>query len=226
MIRSIKQSCAVNPISGIISNIKPWRVLGAALVAATVLLPQKAKADDPKSLETLRAESLKSPTEYDKSLAYVRAAITARDYEAAIVVLERLLFYSPNMPGIKFELGNLYAGLGAHAMAVHYYESALASRNLDEVTRIKAQAFLTLSRKELLQDKFSGSVQLGYQYRSNPASLPNAFFPDLIKYQNGGRSSLYALGQISYRHDFETGRGDQFEAEAQGIRADSLSIQN
>lgn len=178
-----------------------------------------SRADESAVLDSQRAESLKNPTDYDKSLAYVRAAITARDYEAAIVVLERLLFYNPNLSGVRFELGNLYARLGSHAMAVHYYEGALAARDLSEETRIRAEAYLALSRKELLADKISGSVQLGLQYRSNPASLPDGFDPlnstDPSKYKSGGRTSTYALGQLNYRHDFETGRGDQFEADLQ-----------
>lgn len=198
-------------------------LLSFALLSSTALaISEPVKADDRATLEKLRAESLASPTNYDKSLSYVRAAIAARDYEAAIVVLERLLFYNPNLSGVRFELGNLYARLGSHAMAVHYYEGALAAHDLNEETRIRAEAYLALSRKELLADKFSGSVQFGLQYRSNPANLPDSIEPfpfdapnDPAKYKSGGRTSLYTLGQINYRHDFQTGRGDQFEADLQ-----------
>lgn len=204
-----------------------FSMIALAIITGLIANSLPTRAEDVVSLDKLRAESLNNPTDYNKSLAYARAAISAREYEAAIVVLERLLFYSPNLASIRFQLGNLYARLGAYAMAAYYYETTLSSGKIDDDMRMRAEAYLGLSRKEVAPDKFSGSVQFGYQYKTNPASVPSNYTTlptELEKYKTGGRNSLYALGQFSYRHDFATGRGDRFELDAQAYTSKQFEI--
>ena len=109
------------------------------------------------ALETLRARASANPTDYPQSFAYARAAIDARDYEAAITAYERILFYNPALSRAKFELGNLYFRLSSYSMAVRYFEEALADPALESDTRARAET----SRKRFTADAFAAPKVCG-----------------------------------------------------------------
>ena len=64
---------------------------------------------------------LARPSNLEAPLQYAVDAKKAGDIEAAIGALERLLFYSPNLPAVRFELGMLYFRLGSFEMARGYF---------------------------------------------------------------------------------------------------------
>lgn len=207
-------------------STRPFRFSHAAGVAALAGLAVLTTGARAQSLATgaedaevarLRALTIARPLDNDVSFAHVRAAIAARDYEAAIVTLERLLFYNPGLSLAKYELGNLYARLSANAMAVRYYEEALADPGLDAETRKRIEAYLPAARKELLPDRVYGLLQTGLRFNSNPADAPSQSLivptPGATIY--GSDTAAYVFGDLRYVHDFQNARGDTFEARAQ-----------
>jgi tetratricopeptide (TPR) repeat protein len=67
--------------------------------------------------ETLFQQMYKSPSNLDVSFKFAEQAVARGDYEAAIGALERMLFFNPNLPRVKFELGVLYFNLGSFELA-------------------------------------------------------------------------------------------------------------
>jgi tetratricopeptide (TPR) repeat protein len=190
--------------------------------AIVVALAAPALADSAPEREALRAYVDAHPTDYEASFAYVRASIAARDEEAAIATLERLLFYNASLTRAKFELGNLYSRLASNAMAVRYYEAALADEALDPEARRRLESYLAAARKELAPDRVYGLLQAGVRYNSNPASLPSAsVISSLGLLVPGGKTypasaAAFAMADLRYVHDFQNERGDTFEARALG----------
>lgn len=172
--------------------------------------------------EQLRARLAANPTDYDSSFAYVRESIEARDFEAAITTLERMLFFNPTLSRAKYELGSLYFRLASHAKAVRHFEDAQADPDLDPQLRLRIAAYLPMARKELQPDRVYGLLQAGVRFNSNPSSLPSTSalaglglaLPAGVSTK--GAASGYLLGDVRYVHDFQNERGDTIEARAQG----------
>ncbi len=72
----------------------------------------------------LLGKILNRPSDFDAAFSYATASIARKDYEAAIVALERLLYFNPNFGRVKYELGVLYFRLGSYAMAARYFQDA------------------------------------------------------------------------------------------------------
>jgi hypothetical protein len=103
--------------------------------------------------EKLFQQTLAQPTNIDVAFRFAEVAAQLGDYEAAIGALERILFYNPNLPRVKFELGVLYYKLGSYAMARTYFESAIQGENAPPEVRNKANSYLA----EISQ-RVSGSI--------------------------------------------------------------------
>ena len=197
--------------------------LAAALFLAGCALAQSlspASADR----EALRARIDAQPTDYDSSFAYVRLSIEARDYEAAIGVLERMLTFNPALSRAHYELGSLYFRLASYAKAARHYQAAATDPGLDPDLRARAAAYLPIAAKELQTDRWYGLLMTGLRYNSNPGSEPSGSTLSalgLLATGNGAKpaASAFALGDLRYVHEFGNERGDTFEARAQGYAA-------
>jgi hypothetical protein len=197
-------------------------MMGLAALAA----PARAQtvSADPASRAAAWSRLGANPSDYAATFAYVREAEAARDYEPAIVALERLLFFNPGLVRAKVELGVLYFRLKSYAMAARYFEEARASGGLDADMTQRVDAYLPMARKELQADRFYGLLETGVRFNSNPATLPSQSLlassglvvPGGAKYVGQGDTAAFVLGDLRYVHDFQNERGDVFEARIQG----------
>jgi len=202
------------------------KLLLAILIAAGGAPAGFAQIATPEQ-ERLLAPSLAAPGNHQAAFDYVRASVAARDYEAAIAALERILFFNPGLSRAKYELGVLYAYLKSYEMAVRYFEDALADPNLDTEMRSRIAFALPASRKELQQSRWYGVLQTGIRYSSNPSGIPTSglirsFGFDVPAFNPFGRSgdaSVFALAQIMHVYDFRNQRGDRWETNVLGYAA-------
>src|SRR3978361_1077773 len=58
--------------------------------------------------DALFQQMYKSPSNLDVSFKFAEQAVARADYEAAIGALERMLFFNPNLPRVKLDLGVRY----------------------------------------------------------------------------------------------------------------------
>lgn len=197
-------------------------VLGLAVLCAGVggASAQTMSAEQAQLLPALLAK----PTDYDANFSYAKAAVAARDYEAAIVALERILFFNPNLSRAKYELGSLYFRLKSYEMAVRYFEEALATPGLEPDIRERIDVTMAAARKEMQPSRIYGVLQLGLGYNSNVPGSPSGFIrsfgadiPNPGPYYARGGASAVALGEIRHVYDFGNQRGDSWETKFSGI---------
>jgi len=171
----------------------------------------------------LYQQMVRNPTNHDLTFEYARVATANADYEAAIGALERLLFYNPKLTRVKYELGALYFRLGSYEMAKRYFKEALASPDLDAVTRGRIQAYLPDADKQLQPSRFSGFFQTGARYQSNANYAPVAGTllsgGTLFALPTSGqkRSDVNWFGLAGLSHDYDlNSRGDVLETRFAG----------
>src|SRR5829696_4532054 len=156
------------------SQLRSWllRVAAAALGAQLLCAPAKAQriVASPE-YDAMFAQVLREPANLDLSFRFAEVATAAGDYEAAIGALERMLFYNPNLPRVKLELGILYFRLGSYEMARSYFQGALASGPPPEVVS-RVQPFLTEIDRRVSTTQWSVFGQLGLRYQTNANAGP------------------------------------------------------
>ena len=81
-----------------------------------------------------------SPTISTLRFRYAELETDLGDYEAAIGALERMLYYNPNLPRVKLQLGVLYFHLHSYEMARSYFNAVLASKDLPDDVRPEVKA--------------------------------------------------------------------------------------
>jgi tetratricopeptide (TPR) repeat protein len=204
-------------------------VAGAVLGCLGPVRAQDAVASDSiTQQELLFQQTLREPTNLEATFAFVRVATANRDYEAAIGALERVLFYQPGLARVNYELGALYFRLRSYEMARRYFREALASPDLDPVTRDRIETSLPDAEKQLQPSRLSGYLQGGVRYQSNATYAPNggvvslngldlALLPSATK-----KSDVNAFGLAGINHDYEldNGRGDTLETRFVGYGTD------
>lgn len=175
--------------------------------------------------ERLLPRMARAPTDYDVAFEYYRASLEARDYEAAIGVLDRMLFYNPDLTRAKYELGALYYRLGSYGMASQYFRMALADPNADPATQAGAEALLPNAEKQLEQSRWSGFFQAGFRVQSNASFIPDRTTirlggQDLFLTPPGrrrGDTNFFFLFSLANDYDFQTQRGDLLETRVSGL---------
>src|SRR3954462_7999590 len=92
-------------------------LLWGLVIAAAPAAAQEDRTALQREFETLFRRTLEAPTDLDAAFRYAEVAARLGDYEAAITALERMLFFNPDLPRVRLELGVLYFRLGSLALA-------------------------------------------------------------------------------------------------------------
>ncbi|CAM5432049.1 Zn-dependent protease, contains TPR repeats OS=Afipia felis OX=1035 GN=NCTC12722_02767 PE=4 SV=1 [Afipia felis] len=182
-----------------------------------------AAAQDASEQSRLYQQMVRNPTNHDLTFEYARVATANADYEAAIGALERLLFYNPKLTRVKYELGALYFRLGSYEMAKRYFKEALASPDLDPVTRGRIEAYLPDANKQLQPSRFSGFFQTGIRSQSNANYAPatgsllsgGTLFALPLSSQKRSDVNWFGLAGLSHDYDLNS-RGDVLETRFAG----------
>ena len=138
---------------------------GNKLVLALVLLFSCLKAGF--GQETREVNLLDAEQAFNEA----RVAAAEGDLGRAITSLERVLIARPGLTNIQFELGLLYSRVGATKRAQFYLQESLKDPNMPRDIRDRAESELAkLDASEAPRTRFGGSVGVGIQTDTNPAS--------------------------------------------------------
>jgi hypothetical protein len=199
----------------------------AALVGALASVqPALAQPSTATSLKTeqqaLFDRTLKEPMNLDVAFRYAEVSTKLNDFEAAIGALERMLFFNPNLPRVKLELGVLYFRLGSYEMAKSYFTNAIADPATPAEVRAKVQAYLDEIEKRSSPSIFSGLVQTGARYQTNATAGPSGSlirvfgFEGVLdqKFVKQPDWNFFTQGIVYHTVDLQTQRGDTWETQA------------
>jgi hypothetical protein len=201
----------------------------AALVFSSLAANAQTPSDFAGNFNPLYQGILARPSDLNNTLQYAANA-SADDIESAIGTYEQLLFYNPTLSRVRFELGVLYYRLGSYEMARSYFQSALQMRDITPDLRERAEELTEIIDKKLKVDQYTGYVQTGLAYQTNPGAGPGSqtvlasgrtFNSNFFSQPDWNWFGAFGL---NYVHDFETQNGDTFEASAVGYDAQEFRL--
>jgi tetratricopeptide (TPR) repeat protein len=85
---------------------------------------------------------LLKPDDLDAGFQYAQLETELGDYEAAIGALERILYYDPNLPRVKLQLGMLYFHLRSYEMARNCFDAVLNAPDVPPDIRTEVQTYV------------------------------------------------------------------------------------
>lgn len=215
----------------ILSPAKGMRTLFAALCltgTSTLAVAQSpVLANNPAlraEYEALFQRSLASPGDLDASFRFAEAATAVGDFEAAIGALERMLFFNPNLPRVRLELGVLYFRLGSFEMARSYFTAAIAGADTPNDVRVRVNAFLSEIERRVKPNQWSVFVQTGLRHQTNANAGPSSTLVRALgfdavlgsQFRRKADWNWFGLTAIRHVYDFENQRGDVLETQLLG----------
>lgn len=146
--------------------------LAAATHAHAQTAPQATNAETRRQYDAAFAAMLAEPGNLDKIFKFAELAVAVGDLEGAVSALERMLLIEANLPRVRLELGVLYYRLGSFEAARTYLIAALASKELPQDVRGRAETFLAEIERQRAASRLSGSIMAGLRYQSNANAAP------------------------------------------------------
>ena len=205
--------------------------IGALAVAASLFMPllagasamaaeATAAADADPEFNALFEQSFQRPADVELAFRLAKRAIDLGDYEAAIGVYERILFYEPDLVRVKVELGRLYYKLGAYESARSYFAPVKNNPTLSTSEKDNVEAYLVEIDRRLSTNQWSVYAQAGVRYQSNANYGPtsrivigdnvSALLPPAYATQADG--NVFGLATVRHVYDFGNQRGDVWES--------------
>jgi tetratricopeptide (TPR) repeat protein len=178
-------------------------------------------ADKRITADLLFKRLLLKPDDLDAGFRYAELETELGDYEAAIGALERMLYYNPNLPRVRLQLGVLYFHLHSYEMARNYFDAVLKDPNLPSDIHTEVQTYIAAVDKAVAINQLSVYGQFGLAYQTNANAGPNSANV-LALGQNALLSPQFqktpdwnAFGLITVHdfYDFNDQRGDGWESD-------------
>jgi tetratricopeptide (TPR) repeat protein len=164
---------------------------------------------------------LLKPDDLDAGFRYAELETELGDYEAAIGALERMLYYNPNLPRVKLQLGVLYFHLRSYQMAHNYFDAVLNNPETPADIRTEVQTYIAAVDKALAINQLSIYGQFGLAYQTNANAGPNS--PNVLalgqnallspEFQKTPDWNAFGLVTVHDFYDFNDQRGDGWESD-------------
>ena len=168
--------------------------------------------------DALFKQMFQNPSNLEVSFKFAEAAAARGDYEAAIGALERMLFFNPDLPRVKLELGVLYFKLGSWDLARGYFQEAIKGPGVPDDIRAQVNAYLAEIARRQAPYEFSAFLHAGARWQSNAnvgpdSEIVRAIGQDAILNNQFARApdwNWFQLAAMQYIHKINK-RGDAFE---------------
>jgi hypothetical protein len=193
----------------------PLPMGSAGALAQTPATPAAVVQGD---YDALFKQMFQNPSNLEVSFKFAEAAAARGDYEAAIGALERMLFFNPNLPRVKLELGVLYFKLGSWDLARGYFQDAIKGGTVPDDIRTQVNAYLAEIARRQAPYEFSAFVHAGARWQSNANIGPDnqivrAIGQDALLGNQFARApdwNWFQLAAMQYIHKINK-RGDTFD---------------
>jgi tetratricopeptide (TPR) repeat protein len=175
---------------------------------------------------------LVKPNDLDTAFRYSQIEEKLGDYEAAIGALERMLFYNPDLPRVKLELGLLYFKLHSYEMARSYFDAAIASPATPQDVRDQVAKFIAAIDRGVSDNQFAFYAQIGLRGQTNANAGPDsqlvrALGQDAVlssQFQRTSDFNVFGLATLHHFYDFNTQRGDGWETDVTAYYAKQFKV--
>ncbi|HEY5504159.1 MAG TPA: tetratricopeptide repeat protein, partial [Sedimentisphaerales bacterium] len=181
--------------------------------------------------EALFQQMYKAPSNLDVSFKFAEQAVARGDYEAAIGALERMLFFNPNLPRVKLELGVLYFKLGSFELARSYFQDAVKGADVPDEIRAQVRAYLAEIDRRLSRYEYGVFLQAGMRYQTNANVGPNSLMvralgqDAILGNQYGKQPDWNSFETVSAYYAYKMNmRGDAIEVTFQGLNSNQLKL--
>jgi hypothetical protein len=184
--------------------------------------------------DALFKRMLVKPNDLDAAFRYSQIETKLGDYEAAIGALERMLFYNPNLPRVKLELGVLYFRLRSYEMARSYFTAAIAAKDTPDDVREEVATFITAIDRAVADNQFSMYAQAGLRHQSNGNAGPNSPVVQALgqnavlssQFQRTPDWNAFGLTTIHHFYDFGDQNSDGWESDVTAYYARQFKLRN
>jgi hypothetical protein len=164
---------------------------------------------------------LLKPDDLDAGFRYAELETELGDYEAAIGALERMLYYNPDLPRVKLQLGVLYFHLRSYEMARNYFDAVLNTPDVPSDVHTQVQTYIAAVDKAVAINQLSIYGQFGLAYQTNANAGPNS--PNVLalgqnallspQFQKTPDWNAFGLVTVHDFYDFNDQRGDGWESD-------------
>jgi hypothetical protein len=169
--------------------------------------------------DALFKQMFQNPSNLEISFKFAEQAAARGDYEAAIGALERMLFFNPDLPRVKLELGVLYFKLGSWDLARGYFQDAIKGPGVPDDIRAQVNAYLAEIARRQAPYEFSALLHAGARWQSNAnvgpdSTLVRAIGQDAVLNNQFAKApdwNWFQLAAAQYNHKINK-RGDSIEA--------------
>ncbi|MGD0564455.1 MAG: hypothetical protein ABSA66_15365 [Roseiarcus sp.] len=207
-------------------------VLFGAGGAFAQMAPAPSDGDLRAAADLLFKRMLMKPNDLDATFRYSEIETKLGDYEAAIGALERMLFYNPNLPRVKLELGALYFRLRSYEMARSYFNAAIASPDTPQDVRDEVATFIVAIDRAVAENQFAMFAQIGVRSQSNANAGPNSPLVQALgqnatlssQFQRAPDWNAFAIATVHHFYDFGDQRGDGWESDLTAYDARQFKI--
>jgi tetratricopeptide (TPR) repeat protein len=192
-----------------------------APVAAAPAPASMNDADKRVAADLLFKRLLLKPDDLDAGFQYAQLETELGDYEAAIGALERILYYNPNLPRVKLQLGVLYFHLRSYEMARNYFDAVISAPDVPSDIRTEVQTYVAAVDKAVAINQFSVYGQFGLAYQTNANAGPNS--PNVLalgqnallspQFQKTPDWNAFGLVTVHDFYDFNDQRGDGWDSD-------------
>jgi tetratricopeptide (TPR) repeat protein len=207
-----------------LSPLTPPQAAGASTPAPVASPPPAAPMNDADkriAADLLFKRLLLKPDDLDAGFKYAQLETELGDYEAAIGALERILYYNPNLPRVKLQLGVLYFHLRSYEMARNYFDAVLNAPDTPDDIRNEVQTYIAAVDKAVAVNQLSIYGQFGLAYQTNANAGPNS--PNVLalgqnallspQFQKTPDWNAFGLVTVHDFYDFQDQHGNGWESD-------------
>ena len=211
---SLTPSAPAGPVAALTQSASPSTPAPAAAAPMN-------DADKRIAADLLFKRLLLKPDDLDAGFRYAELETELGDYEAAIGALERILYYNPNLPRVKLQLGVLYFHLRSYEMARNYFDAVINAPDVPSDIRTEVQTYVAAVDKAVAINQFSVYGQFGLAYQTNANAGPNS--PNVLalgqnallspQFQKTPDWNAFGLVTVHDFYDFNDQRGDGWDSD-------------
>ncbi len=121
--------------------------------------------------QNIQLKFMDDPTNVGLNYILAKAAIGAKDYEAAVVAYERILTSSPELHRVRMDLAAAYALLRAYDMAKEEFNTVIKNTDDPELKK-SAKQWITAMNAGNKRHIIMGQVSTSFTLDSNPRANP------------------------------------------------------